>query len=154
MDSGDRILSLNDRMLLTDWILQALAGTEPKVLSDAILHARLVMPTGRGITLRGYRVHVSDIVYRYRQGLALEEATGPEVMCFLANCRAPLNAAAKALHEDLVRQIDTNPDTEIRERALFDSLKAVCLAHPSAKQVRRLITEDVQWKKRANGQAA
>lgn len=153
MDSVDRVLSLNDRILLTEWILLALAGTDPKAQRDQMLRARLVMPSGRGITLRGYRAHVSDIVYRYRQGRTLEEATGPEVMCFLANCRTPLNAAAKDLHDALVRQID-HPDTEIRERALFDSLKAVCLAHPGARQVRRLITEEVQWKNHANGQAA
>lgn len=138
MNNGDRLLSLSDRMLLTEWILQALAGTEPKALNDQTLRARLVMPTGRGITLRGYRAHVSDIVYRYRQGLVLEEATGLEVMCFLANSREPLNAAAEALHDELVRQIDANPDTEIRDRVLYEGLEAVCLAHPGSKQVRRL----------------
>jgi len=66
VDNGDRLLSLSDRILLTDWLLHAWAETKPKTLSDQMLPARLVMPRPLGITLRGNRAQVIEIAHQYR----------------------------------------------------------------------------------------
>ena len=154
VEFANRILSLNDRMLLTEWTLLAMSERDSQAPRVPLLRSRLMMPSGRGIDLLGYREHVREIVHRHRTEASLREATETEVLLFLEHTDGKLNARTLELYETLAARLRERQQVQIPELPLFEALQQGCLNRPVDRKLRRLITEEHPWTEVSNGQAA
>lgn len=150
----NRILSLSERMLITEWTLLALSERDAQAPTVPLLRSRLMMPSGRGVDMLGYREHVREVLQRYRAQASLREATEAEVLLFLEHTDGKLNARALELYEALSARLRERQQLELPEPPLFELLQEGCLKRPVERKLRRLISEEHPWSEVSNGQAA
>ena len=150
-----RILSLSDRMLLAEWIMQQLpeAGSMDRT-SRSWLQTRLQMPSGHGVDMTEYQSHVDELLRRPRQKSALALATEAEVLVLLRQADH-LCSAARELSQALDRRIHERGTAEaaLPHKTLLETLRPHARKRPVKREIKRLIREE-PWMTYSNGQVA
>lgn len=145
------LLSLQARMLLTQWTLAWMAERDGAIRNNTLLQGRMLMPSGHEVDMTTYRAHVRELLHRHRNDQPLHLATEAEVLLALERFEEPVNEQAMALYRALEARVRYQAPEAMPERALLEALRAQAHKPPFDRALQRKLKENAEWTDASNG---